>query len=462
MKKFLSIAMLFSASLSFGQIFNGTFFQVSPQGFTTNYTLDCAASDPNDYCVKATGWGGIADHTVPSDHLMQVDGRPNSAAPNMVWSQNVVGLTTNTNYEFSYWIRLRNTPGNQVQLRAFANGAAQGTTFTTTDMTQWLNVITIINTGASTSLNLEIRQMNWGAASDFNLDDIRLTTDAQGECAVSSNFSFTATGNPCEYQLTPHSFVNTTNTQILGYSWDLGGGVGSTATSPIVQFTGAGTYNVCLTTYGVDDDGNCCSDTRCIDIVASCYDEGCDVNASFEYSGEECSYSFYGYGSTSGTIIGYVWDFGDGTTANGASPTHTYTSSGNYLVCLTVIAIGADGECCTDTKCIEIEVECEGRGGEEKRGNTSKTDENASAMLLYPNPVNGSLTMEWNNADHAASGSIYVLDNTGRIVNDMTSGVSIAEGNNLFTLDASNLPSGIYMINLVADGKMTSKKFVKE
>ena len=37
-----------------------------------------------------------------------------------------------------------------------------------------------------------------------------------------------------------------------------------------------------------------------------------------------------------GTIASYSWDFGDGGTATGASPRHTYTAEGNYSVKLTV------------------------------------------------------------------------------------------------------------------------------
>jgi len=36
------------------------------------------------------------------------------------------------------------------------------------------------------------------------------------------------------------------------------------------------------------------------------------------------------------SIVSYRWDFGDGATATGASPTHVYSSPGNYTVRLTV------------------------------------------------------------------------------------------------------------------------------
>ena len=48
--------------------------------------------------------------------------------------------------------------------------------------------------------------------------------------------------------------------------------------------------------------------------------------------------SFSGAGSTDedGHIVGYVWDFGDGTTGSGGNVTHVYTAAGTYQVTLTV------------------------------------------------------------------------------------------------------------------------------
>ena len=48
---------------------------------------------------------------------------------------------------------------------------------------------------------------------------------------------------------------------------------------------------------------------------------------------------FDGSASTAGlgaVITGYLWDFGDGTSGTGATPTHQYSAVGNYLVRLTV------------------------------------------------------------------------------------------------------------------------------
>ena len=37
-----------------------------------------------------------------------------------------------------------------------------------------------------------------------------------------------------------------------------------------------------------------------------------------------------------GSIAGYAWDFGDGTVATDANPSHTYTVPGTYIAVLTV------------------------------------------------------------------------------------------------------------------------------
>jgi DNA/RNA endonuclease G (NUC1) len=46
-----------------------------------------------------------------------------------------------------------------------------------------------------------------------------------------------------------------------------------------------------------------------------------------------------------GSVVGYAWSFGDGTTATGASVTHTYTQDGTYSVQLTI----TDNDGLTDT-----------------------------------------------------------------------------------------------------------------
>lgn len=56
---------------------------------------------------------------------------------------------------------------------------------------------------------------------------------------------------------------------------------------------------------------------------------------------------------SSGNIISYLWDFGDGSTGSGTTPSHTYIEEGTYTVSLTVI--NAESGISTDTLTITVE-----------------------------------------------------------------------------------------------------------
>ncbi|MBK6993981.1 MAG: PKD domain-containing protein [Lewinellaceae bacterium] len=52
-----------------------------------------------------------------------------------------------------------------------------------------------------------------------------------------------------------------------------------------------------------------------------------------------------------GQILEWAWDFGDGNNSSEQHPTHEYAAPGNYIVCLTVKALGPNGQICEKTIC---------------------------------------------------------------------------------------------------------------
>jgi PKD repeat protein len=58
-----------------------------------------------------------------------------------------------------------------------------------------------------------------------------------------------------------------------------------------------------------------------------------------------------------GSIATYVWDFGDGTGAHGATTTHAYATPGSFVARLTVTDDGGS----TDSATVTIAVSRKGR-----------------------------------------------------------------------------------------------------
>jgi PKD repeat protein len=63
-----------------------------------------------------------------------------------------------------------------------------------------------------------------------------------------------------------------------------------------------------------------------------------DPTAAFASTCTYLACTFDGSGSSDpdGSVVSYAWDFGDGTTATGATPDHTYPAAGGYPVTLVV------------------------------------------------------------------------------------------------------------------------------
>jgi len=140
------------------------------------------------------------------------------------------------------------------------------------------------------------------------------------------------------------------NNQVESWTWDFGDGTtGSGQTVTHIYADPNMVYTACLTTTGTGPDGVSCSYVSCQEVII--YVPSPCENYFEAYSNDGNTYSFAGY-LLSGEPAQFLWNFGDGTAANGQQVTHTFQPNGQvYNVCLTTIAMNPANDSCVATSC---------------------------------------------------------------------------------------------------------------
>jgi PKD repeat protein len=121
---------------------------------------------------------------------------------------------------------------------------------------------------------------------------------------------------------------------VTGYAWDFGDGATGSGATATHAYGAPGTYQVTLRV--TDDDGATAQHSAAVTVTAPAPNVA--PTAAFTTTAAGRSSAFDASGSTDrdGTVAGYAWDFGDGTTGTGRTATHVYPADGTYTVTLTV------------------------------------------------------------------------------------------------------------------------------
>jgi len=148
----------------------------------------------------------------------------------------------------------------------------------------------------------------------------------------------------------------------LNYAWAFGDGHTAAGAEVSHTYTTAGTYTVTLTVS--DGNGGIDTETTTITVNPATVENTAPTAAitAEPTSGSApltVSFSAAGSSDPDGDTLSYAWDFGDGTTATDATPSHTYTSAATYTVTLTV----TDGRGGSDTRQTTIVVSTSGGNG---------------------------------------------------------------------------------------------------
>lgn len=225
---------------------------------------------------------------------------------------------------------------------------------------------------------------------------VTLTVTDNSGCTASATQSVTVSSSPTVNFATvdtlgcaPHNvtFSNTTSSATT-YSWDFGDGSPvSGSVAPTHVYTTSGLYTVTLT---ASNSGCTSTSTRTSLInVRPVPISSFSAPASI-CVGDVAAFNNLSVGNGS-TIIGYSWNFGDGSPASGVtSPTHTFASASTFNVVLTT-----SSTYCSDDTTIAITVS----PAPTVNFSTATVTGCSPLSVSFSNTTTGSPTYSWNFGD---------------------------------------------------------------
>lgn len=175
-----------------------------------------------------------------------------------------------------------------------------------------------------------------------------LTSSASTRITPEPLADFTAISDCQDSMIVFNNLSSITEGTIATYKWYFGDGDSSVNASPTHAYKAAGTYSVRLVVWS---DNGCRSEiTKSVTVypkpVANFSASNVCKNADFTATDLSTV--------SSGSIVAWMWEFGDGGTSAAQNPSHVYATSGNFDVTLTVTT---DNGCThTITKTITVYI----------------------------------------------------------------------------------------------------------
>ncbi len=166
---------------------------------------------------------------------------------------------------------------------------------------------------------------------------------------LTANFGMTVSGFTGSFS---DLSIATGGMVIIGWSWNFGdpaSGINNTSAlpNPVHVFSGPGTYNVCMIVIGMMPNGEICAKMYCHPVVIMEEPNPCDsISVQFGFTSNLLNVSFTDMSTVPAPLVisSWSWNFDDipsgaNNFSNLQNPTHVFTTSGWYFVCLTVTAV---------------------------------------------------------------------------------------------------------------------------
>jgi PKD repeat protein len=241
--------------------------------------------------------------------------------------------------------------------------------------------------------------------------------------------------NGCTDQ--PLNFYNNSTGSVVNYNWNFGNGTSNVA-NPTNVFTQPGTYPVSLTV----STGQGCADSHVQNVVINQTPDATWISNNMGVN----QIQFSLFSPTNGAS--YLWNFGDGTSSNQATPLKNYNQAGTYYVCVSVSKNG-----CTSTQCDSVTAK--------DIFSFSGPDAEAMNLNVYPNPFSENV-MVGMQLTETAQVVASLRDVTGKLIATFDLGQR-SMGNHQVELETAplSLSMGTYMLTLDINGKLFTSRVVR-
>ncbi len=281
------------------------------------------------------------------------------------------------------------------------------------------------------------------------------------------------TGTPGEIFFQDQSFATG---GVVTYAWDFGDNNISNLQNPNHTYASAGFYSVCLTISG----GNGCAATWCTNMyvdpawwTSSPFQGVCTAGFLILNNPNNSAGMVSIVNTSQGNNLYYTWDFGNGIVYNTPTPFFTFSSSGVYPICLTILDTMSS---CTDTYCDTITVDSLGNITRSPlNGNVGvvvyasaqpndllsiSNQSSNSALVLTPNPSNGTISFSTEGKE-GSNLIVEVINISGQNVYQQL--FKAGKGINNTTIDLSHLSNGAYMMKITSsEGVKTSRLIMQK
>jgi len=277
---------------------------------------------------------------------------------------------------------------------------------------------------------------------DVKCEFVRINKFTPAPCSVSYSYIYDSLDSKKVY-FTDETIGDSSNTVL----WVIGDSSISVTKRFALQFSTVGKYKICLLSSGINCADSVCKIVEILDFLPACKS---NFNVQlFSDSGNNAKrIASFTNTSTGDNILGYAWNFGDGSTSSKASPFHYYALDGEYTVCLKAYI----DLLCADTSCQVVSVKTITNSVEEK--------EAFSLSTIYPNPFESELKIEIN---FTSNSIIYVtlFDLVGNNILNTKKIVGIGRQKIELTIPES-LSTGLYFLALSNNEKQQVVKVFKQ